>query len=308
MDDRTGNDRAPWSQPPFVVGAAAQPDWQALADQNEAAGLRRRRLRIAAVAAAVLLVSGAVTAAVALSGGHTGQQTAGPGRDPVVVGPSSAGAAPGASSIPWPSASPSTSPSASPSPPRSAPVSGAASTAKPTPAGPKATPPTALQVISSAGTDTAPLTPATVFPARTLSTGGRSYTREALEATTPCWKATTGGLGNVLAPHGCEQLLRATYVSGPYAVTLGVAVFDTAQQAGAVMPQYTGEIQSLVRSPVPSFCVNVACALTHASVGRYDYFTIAGTTDKAASTHNPVSVAAGRNLAADVRSRLLARG
>ena len=167
---------------------------------------------------------------------------------------------------------------------------------------------TPVQRISDAGTDTAPLSPATLYTASRLTIGGQSYTLAATLTDNPCWKGTTGGLGNILAPHGCLELLRATYVSGDHAVTVGVAVFDTASQAAAVMPQDVGQIQSLVRGSVPSFCVKATCPLTHATVGRYDYFTIAGTTDDKASGSDPVAVADGRYLAGYAYARLLARG
>ena len=155
---------------------------------------------------------------------------------------------------------------------------------------------------------TGPLSTATLFTATHLVVDGQTFTRAATDTDVPCGNGTTGGLGNILAPHGCRQLLRATYVSGRNAVTVGVAVFDTSQQAAAVMPKYQGEIQSLVRGSVSSFCVDVSCPLTHASVGRYDYFTVAGTTDNRAATGNTLDVAAGQALATYAYDRLTARG
>ena len=52
----------------------------------------------------------------------------------------------------------------------------------------------------------------------------------------------------------------------------------------------------------------MTCPLTHATVGRYDYFTIAGTTDGKASGSDPVAVEDGRYLAGYAYARLLARG
>ena len=314
MDDRTGipgSADTPQGPQPFVT-RSAEPDWQSLADQYAASGRRRRRLRIAGSAVAVLCVLGAGAGAVALTGGNGGSSQAAGGPATATGGAGSVPAAPwpaAATPTGAPSTSASATASASPTPSRTAKAAPTGASARPSASGAaKKARPTPLQIISDASTDTAPLTPAGLFSATTVTIGGSVYTRAAVEATTPCWKATTGGLGNVLTPHGCLQLLRATYLSGRNEVTVGVAVFDTAEQAAAVLPQYTGQIQSLVRGSVPSFCVNVACALTHASIGRYDYFTVAGTSDKAPSTGNPVSVAAGRSLAGYASGRLLARG
>lgn len=184
---------------------------------------------------------------------------------------------------------------------------------RPTPSGtPKPTssakPLTPLQVISSAATDTKPLSTKTLYDATRLTIGGRVYTLADTATTIPCWKGTTGGLGNVLAAHGCRELLRSTYIDKDHAVTVGVAVFDDAAQADAVPPKYVGQIQSLFKRGVPVFCLKAACSLTHDAVGRYDYFTIAGPTNGHAGTGDPLAVAACQHAAAYARRRLLDRG
>ena len=300
------------------------PDWQALADRNERARRRGRLLRVGGVTAALVGVVALGAVAAAFAGGGSGQHGggsslhglaptattgAGPGggQSTGATGSASAGASASASGSAGASANASAGASAGasdrPSGSPSAPASRSGGTA------PTSTPPlTPLQVISSVGTDTAPLSTTTLYTAAALDVDGQTFTLAATNTDNPCWKGTTGGLGNVLAPHGCLELLRATYVSGRNAVTVGIAVFDTAQQAAAVMPQYQGQIQSLVRGSVPSFCVGVSCPLTHATVGRYDYFTVAGTTDNRATSGDALAVDGGQALASYAYDRLMARG
>ena len=284
MNDRTGppDGGAPWDpyrqqpqhggqpqhgqQPPYVQPG---PDWQALAERNEAGLRRRRRLQVGGAVLGALCVVAAAGGAVlwAGGGGHASATASGSPQ-------------PTARTTPGPTPTPTPSP----------------------------TPLTPLQVISSSVTDTAPLSTKTLYDATRLTIGGRVYTLAATATSVPCWKGTTGGLGNVLAAHDCRELLRSTYVSKDHAVTVGVAVFDTAAQADAVLPKYVGQIQSLFRTGVPVFCLKAACSLTHAAVGRYDYFTIAGPANGRAGTGDPLAVAAGQHAAAYAQRRLLDRG
>jgi hypothetical protein len=141
-----------------------------------------------------------------------------------------------------------------------------------------------------------------------LAVGGRSWTRLTTASTVPCWKATTGGLGDVLAPQGCRTMLRATYTSGSSAVTVGVAVLDTRAQADAAAAGHRGQVQGLVPSGHTSYCTGPGCAETHGSVGRYDYYTVSGTVKPGGNTADAVAAAAQADFAAYARSRLLARG
>jgi hypothetical protein len=280
-----------------------------MADQHERETRRRRQLRVVGGAVAAVLVVGGVTAtAVTVSGSSGGKDTAagtattgasapaapGDGSDPVVVG-----TAPGTSGSPSASAA---SAAASPSGTAGGRPSGRAS------AGASSAAPTdPLTRISSAATDTAPLDPAAMFADR-LTVGGRVWTRLTTASTVPCWKATTGGLGDVLAPQGCRTMLRATYTSGSSAVTVGVAVLDTRAQADAAAAGYRGQVQGLVPSGHTSYCTGPGCANTHGSVGRYDYFTVAGTVKPGGNTADATAAAAQGDFAGYARSRLLARG
>ncbi|PYC77848.1 hypothetical protein C7C46_17930 [Streptomyces tateyamensis] len=307
--------------------AAGQPDWAALADRHEREQKRRRQLRVVGGTVAAVLAVGAVTvAAVAATGsGRSGHGLAADGTsaspgNPVTAPDTAApdGAAPGvgASASAQAGASAAGSAQAFPSAAAasaSAPVSAAGST-KPTgsaPGAPAPAPTSAadpLTVISAAATDSAPLDPTTLFAAGTLTVNGRTWTRLATRTDTVCWQATTGHLGDVLAASNCRALLRATYTSGNSAVTVGVAVTDSKAQADAAIAANKGQIQGLVPADSASYCVSEGCANTHASIGRYDYYTVQGTVKPAGNTPDAIANAAAPTLADYARTQLLARG
>ncbi|MFJ8041822.1 hypothetical protein ACIRBX_15125 [Kitasatospora sp. NPDC096147] len=324
-----------WTRPD-----ATEPDWSELARRHEAQQLRRRRLRNGgAVAGAVLLVGGITTTALLIGRGTSPATSDAPSA--LAAGTVSASAPadapsdpPGASTVPTPTSGPS--PTGSPSPsgspsatgkpsgspsakgsptapapsasPSSAPQSPVAPAPQPPAPPSSAAPLDPLTVISSAATDTAPLDPNALFPSATLSFGGKTWTRLTTAATGTCWNATTGGLGNVLTPQGCQTLLRATYTSGTSAVTIGVAVFPQRANADAVTAAHTGQVQGLVPAGSISYCTSAGCANTHAAVGRYTYYTVSGTTKPGGTAADPAATAAGPDFAAHARARLLARG
>ncbi|MEW1907556.1 hypothetical protein AB0442_03755 [Kitasatospora sp. NPDC085895] len=287
-----------------------EPDWAAMADRHQQEVKRRKQLQIVGgVVAATLVVGGITATAVGLSGsdrrdgpstaaGSGTPATGGPaGSEPVDVGTSAVpSTSAGASASPGAPGSPSAHPSTSPSGARTS--AGAPSSAAP------ADP---LTIISSAATDTAPLDPAALFPA-TATVDGRTWTRLTTATTDPCWKATTGGLGDVLAAHGCRSILRATYTTGSSAVTVGIAVLDTKAQADAVAAGHKGQVQGLVPAGHTSYCTSAGCANTHAAVGRYGYYTVAGTVKPGGTAQEPVATAAQADFAGRARAALLARG
>jgi hypothetical protein len=112
----------------------------------------------------------------------------------------------------------------------------------------------------------------------------------------------------VLAVSECQALLRATYVSGSSAVTVGVAVFDHKAQADIAERDSHGHIQGLTAAGSISFCTSDGCVGTHAAVGRYGYFTVSGSVKSGGATADAVATAAGPDLAAYARGRLLQRG
>ncbi|WP_051940013.1 hypothetical protein [Phaeacidiphilus oryzae] len=138
-----------------------------------------------------------------------------------------------------------------------------------------------------------------VLYASTIQVGGRTYTRELAAEKSPCWLATTGLLGDILAPDGCTQLLRATWVSGDRAVTVGVGVLPDAAAAQAADAVYAGHVEPLHGGSVPGFCPDqVPCALRHGAYGRFTYYVIAGPVGSAAGAGDPASVAAAEQLGA----------
>ncbi|MEV8092933.1 hypothetical protein [Kitasatospora sp. NPDC085879] len=290
-------------------GPAGEPDWAAMAERHQREVRRRKQIRVVGgVVAATLVVGGITATAVGLAGSGTkgGTPAASGGSTSATGGPAAAEPVEaGTSAAPSTSATQPASPSASGS--TSARPSASPTTARPS-AGPGSSAPAdPLTVISSAATDTAPLDPAALFPA-TATVGGRTWTRLATATTDPCWKATTGGLGDVLAAHGCRSILRATYTSGSGAVTVGIAVLDTKAQADAVAAAHKGQVQGLVPAGNTSYCVSPGCANTHATVGRYGYYTVAGTVKPGGTAQDAAATAAQADFAARARSALLARG
>ncbi|UQA94720.1 hypothetical protein [Streptomyces halobius] len=223
-------------------GGSGTPDWDALAQESEAAARRKRWMLIGGSALAAVAVAGIVTAAVVTSNDSGGGN-----------------------------------PTASPT------GSGATQAPEPRPSFSDVSvppPPNPQDYISDPEKDRAPLTPATLFPDKTMANGARTYSRTNTATTKDCTAAAQGALGSLLSHNGCSQLLRATYSKGGVSVTVGVAVFDSPAQAAKVRDQYKGNLAPLSGGGVPaSFCVGTGCVTTANAVGRYAYFTIAGNDD-----------------------------
>ncbi|MFI9270451.1 hypothetical protein ACIGXM_07030 [Kitasatospora sp. NPDC052896] len=158
-----------------------------------------------------------------------------------------------------------------------------------------------------AATDTAPLSAAGLFPEPTVTVAGATWTRAAEVATEPCWKATTGGLGNLLAAQDCRQVIRASYATGDSVVTLGVAVFDHRSQADAAFAGFQGQLQGLAAPGAVSFCTGPGCAGTHGTLGRYGYLTVEGTVKPGGAAQDATATAAAPAFDAYLRTRLLQR-
>ncbi|MER5350879.1 hypothetical protein ABT093_11150 [Kitasatospora sp. NPDC002551] len=168
----------------------------------------------------------------------------------------------------------------------------------------------ALAVISDAATDKLPVDAATLFPDQTRTIDGKVWTRQVTGATAPCSKATTGGLGLALGDDTCRTVVRATYVNGESAVTVGVAVFDNKAGADRALGRHAGLIQGLSGTGVAMFCVTdkSGCAETHAAIGRFGYFTVAGSLKQGADQSDQLAAAAAGPLADRTKDVLLARG
>lgn len=263
------------------------PDWSARADAYADERRRRRtRRRVLLTAVAVLAVGGAA-AGIAAAGGHS--------TSPTAAGPASPAA--------------STTPAAAPMP--AAPTGPAAdSPALPSPAlTPSQTLLDPVTALSDAATDTAPLSPAALFPQRTPTVHGHAYTR-VLTDRQPCDHAVTAQLAPVLAHNGCQAVYRASYTTGGVATTVGIAVFPDSAKATAVkQAAATGNLESLFGGPLKPFCRGTACRLSTNAVGRYVYFTVSGfRTDKPVPTKDRTALTAGTDLAQLAFDTLITRG
>ncbi|WP_370068721.1 hypothetical protein [Streptacidiphilus sp. MAP5-3] len=247
-------------------GGDGRPDWQAMAEANETQQNRKRRLAVIGGVLGVALVGG-VVAAVATVGGSSSANASG----------SNGSANSGASG--------------------SASVSAAASTGASMSARPSA-PASAKPTVKAQPPAWPPLNAGAVLYAQKLSVGKQVYVRKLTDEKSPCWEASTGHLGNALAPNRCSQMLRATWVSGNQAVSVGVAVFPDAAAAQAANAAYVGHIEPLRGAGIPNFCQDkTPCALAHGVVGHFTYYVIAGPSGSAPGMHNPASVAATQRMA-----------
>ncbi|MFF7747640.1 hypothetical protein ACFZCP_00020 [Streptomyces sp. NPDC007971] len=233
----------PHSQQPWSSGGDdGTPDWAALAEASETRNKRRRLLFIGGGALATIAIGTAVAMAVVSANGDnkaSGQPTK----------------LPATAALPSGSA---TAPSFAP-------------TSAPPPLDPK-------DFISSVKKDTAPLSPDSLFPGTQLTMGSTVYKKGPTADTKSCATAAGGTLPKVLTGNGCTRLMRATYTDGGTAVTVGVAVFDTAAQAAKAKAQTNDQsiVHSLFGKGVKPFCDGAFCRSTRNAYGRYAYFTITG--------------------------------
>ncbi|WNM29641.1 hypothetical protein RKE30_04140 [Streptomyces sp. Li-HN-5-11] len=268
----------PWkpnSQQPWSGGGGQTPDWAALAEASETRNKRRRLLFIGGGVLATVGIGAAVAMAVVSANGKSEASD-------------------------QPSQLPSTAilPSGSATAPSFAP------TTAPPPLDPK-------EFISSAKKDTAPLSPAALFPGAQLTMNGNVYKKGPTADTKSCASAAQGTLGKALTGNGCTRLMRVTYTQGGIAVTVGVAVFDTEAQATKAKSQADKKsiVAPLSGSGVKSFCDGAVCRSTTNSYGRYAYFTLAGfTSGKNVTTKDTKVFRTGDDLAAFAFQQIRARG
>ncbi|MFC9279261.1 hypothetical protein [Streptomyces collinus] len=235
------NSQQPWSS----GGDDGTPDWAALAEASETRNKRRRLLFIGGGVLATIGVGTAVAMAVVSANGDNDASG-----NPTSL--------PATASLPSGSA---TAPSFAP-------------TSAPPPLDPK-------DFISSAKKDTAPLSPETLFPGTQLTMGDTVYKKGTTSDAKNCSAGADGTLPKILTANGCTRLMRATYVKDGIAVTVGVAVFDTAAQAEKAKGQTDGRsmVLSLAGKGVKPFCNAAVCRSTRNAYGRYAYFTISGFTN-----------------------------
>ncbi|MGW1157209.1 hypothetical protein ACWD5Q_07745 [Streptomyces sp. NPDC002513] len=267
----------PWTPSSQQGSRNATPDWAALAEASEARNKRRRLLLILGGALATIGIGAAVAVAVVNANGKT------------TASDQPATALPSTADIPSESADPA--PSFAP-------------TSAPPPLNP-------MDFISSATKDTAPISANTLFPGTQLTVGANVYKRGPSAATNTCASAVQGTLPAVLTKNDCTTLFRATYTKDGVAVTVGVALFDTASQATKAKQEADGKsiITSLFGKGVPAFCRTVVCRSTTNSYGRYAYFTLAGfTSGKNVTAKDATVFAAGDDLAEFTFRQIRRRG
>ncbi|MGA5562609.1 hypothetical protein ACPCUV_15715 [Streptomyces platensis] len=218
--------------------SSSTPDWGALAEESEAQARRKRWMWIGGGVLAALAVAGIVTAAVMTGGSKGGSPTASPSASDDAAVPDDQPSFPDVSVPP---------------------------------------PPNPRDYISDPKKDKAPLTPATLFPQKSMIVGEHSYPRTKTAATKDCTAGAQGPLVSSLSHNGCRKLLRATYAKGGVAVTIGIAVFDSPAQATKVMNENKANLMPLPGGGVPGdFCQGTKCRMATNATGRYAYFTIAG--------------------------------
>ncbi|MFE1437894.1 hypothetical protein [Streptomyces sp. NPDC058739] len=270
----------PWKpnsqQQTWNSGGDGTPDWAALAEASEARNKRRRLLFIVGGALATVAVGTAVAVAV--------------------VSANDGGAEAGRPS--------SRLPSAADIPSSTGPAPSFAPTTAPPPLDPK-------DFIASKNKDTAPLSPDILFPGTQLTMGETVYRKGPTSDSKNCAAVTQGTLPKVLKDNGCRRVLRVTYVKDGVAVTVGVAVFDTEDQATAAKGQ--ADAKSLVRAlpgnGVKDFCDGAVCRSTTNSYGRYAYFTVTGFTNgKDVTTKDTQVFSQGDDLAEFTFRQIRRRG
>jgi hypothetical protein len=268
----------PWkpnSQQPWATGDDGRtPDWAALAEASETRNKRRRLLFIGGGALATLAIGTAVAMAVVSASGND------EANKPTSSLPATAG---------LPSAS--TTPSFAP-------------TSAPPPLDPK-------EFVASKAKDTAPNGPDLLFPGTQLTMGSAVYKKGPKADSTTCATGAAGTLTKVLTDNGCTRVMRVTYTKDGLAVTVGVAVFDTEEQALKAKSQADAKsiVKALTGGDVKTFCNGAVCRSTTNSYGRYAYFTITGFTNgKDVTTKDTAAFTAGDDLAEFAFQRIRQRG
>jgi hypothetical protein len=175
------------------------------------------------------------------------------------------------------------------------------SVAPPPPANP-------LDYLGTAAKDTAPLSPATLFPGKQFLMNGRVYVKTTTTSTAQCATGARSTLATGLSANGCSKLIRATYTSGTMAVTVGVAVFDDTAHA-AKLQKTAQYLAPLNGGGVTDFCHAVACQMTSNAVGRYAYFAIAGQKNgQTLSTTDKLGAQAANDASNFAFQRIIQRG
>ncbi|GAA1009502.1 hypothetical protein GCM10009564_24960 [Streptomyces thermogriseus] len=167
------------------------------------------------------------------------------------------------------------------------------------------------EFISDAKKDKAPLDVNTLFPGTQLTMGKNVYKKGPTDDTKDCTTAAQGTLPKALTDNGCTRVLRVTYSKDGLAVTVGVAVFDTAAQAAKAKGATDKKsiVKPLPGGDVKAFCNGAVCRSTTNSLGRYAYFTLTGfTSGKDVTTEDTEAFRTGDDLAQFTFQQILRRG
>jgi hypothetical protein len=169
-------------------------------------------------------------------------------------------------------------------------------------------PPDPLAVLSDPKRDTAPLSTGELFPGASMVRGAHHYTKAGTDSSTACAALAAGALPGVLEHYGCHRMLRATYYANGYAVTVGVAVFDSKTDADSAKAHAQPYLLPLAAGLGP-FCHATACQSAANSVGRYAYFTIAGRIDRGkVTTTDPATLQIAGDVGYFTFEQLVNRG
>ncbi|WP_052682195.1 hypothetical protein [Saccharothrix sp. ST-888] len=256
------------------LAGPGEPDWMELAAQNEAATRRRKRLLMISGGALAVAAVVGIVATTLVLSGKKGGPVAGP----------TASASPAATDD-----------------------GGDDGTPAPAPTSPEG-------FLSRVNTDSAPLTPKTLFAEDKITVNGHQYALASTDVTTTkdCSAAVDPDLAKVAKSNGCLHVFRATYVSGATAVTLAIADFPSSTSAGkAAKAAASMTVKALVEGgSAPKFCQgDAACRSSRDNFGRYYMSSLAGRADgKSATAADKAVPLAARDLVRYANTILAARG
>ncbi|MCB5165931.1 hypothetical protein LG634_13930 [Streptomyces bambusae] len=167
-----------------------------------------------------------------------------------------------------------------------------------------------LDHLADAKRDGLPFNATEFFPGKSTEISGRKYAQTAGDTKTDCRKAAPEAVAKVLARHGCRKLVRGTYQRDGVATTVGVAAFDTTDQAAKAKDGLPGAVTALQPSKGRKACAKPrACLRTVHAYGRFLYVTLSGfQSGKAAKKQDLAVGTAGDDLAEYAFQRIVKRG
>ncbi|MGG8409863.1 hypothetical protein ACM614_26425 [Streptomyces sp. 12297] len=185
----------------------------------------------------------------------------------------------------------------------------AGSSAPPFSAAPTATP-HPLDYLADAKRDGLPFNSGDFFPGKTAEVSDRKYVQTAGDTKTDCAKAAPDAVAEVLARHGCRKLVRGTFQRDGIATTVGVAAFETTEQAARAKEELPGAMTALQPSKGKKACAKAkVCRRTTNAYGRFLYVTLSGfQSGKDVTKKDKAVYTAGNDLAEYTFQRIVKRG